>query len=225
MWMIMLISTSYGVYGLVVRPGSVPFPVGIASLGEWLWVPAVGLFVVYPILLFPAVLRYRLYEIDIIIEPHPRLRIAYRDLGGVYFGAATATRAIFQTLSGQEEPPTLAIVASTLATAALFTPLRQRIQSFMDRRFYGRKYDARKTLETFSAKLRDETDLDALNGELVGVVWETMQSAHTSLWLRPDAPPRRASTLAAVPFTLYANWALIDACVVAKCNNARYGHR
>jgi hypothetical protein len=108
-------------------------------------------------------------------------------LAGVYFGGVTATQTIFQTITGQEKLPQLAIVASTLVIAALFSPLRRRIQSFIDRRFYRSKYDARKTLETFSTKLRDETDLEALSDELVGVVRETMQPAYVGLWLRPDS--------------------------------------
>ena len=104
----------------------------------------------------------------------------------VYFGGVTATQAIFRALTGQEQLPQLAIVASTLVIAALFNPLRRRIQSFIDRRFYRMKYDARQTLEAFSAKLRDETDLEALNSDLIGVVRETMQPAHVSLWLRPE---------------------------------------
>ncbi len=87
----------------------------------------------------------------------------------MYFGGVTATEAIFRALTGQEQQPQLAIVVSTLVIAALFNPLRRRIHAFIDRRFYRRKYDAAKTLEALSAKLREETDLDALNAELVSV--------------------------------------------------------
>jgi hypothetical protein len=139
-----------------------------------------------PISMGIAILRYRLYDIDIIINR----TLVYGSLTVllvlVYFGGVTATQTLFRYLTGQEQQPQLAVVVSTLAIAALFTPMRRRIQSFIDRRFFRRKYDAKKTSEAFSAKLRDETDLRALNGELVGVVMETMQPAHVSLWLHPD---------------------------------------
>jgi hypothetical protein len=139
-----------------------------------------------PIAVGFAVLKYRLYDIDVIINRALVYGALTAALLAVYFGGVAATQTVLRALSGQQEQPQLAIVVSTLVIAALFNPLRRRIQGFIDRRFYRSKYDARKTLEAFSAKLRDETDLDALSEELVGVVRETMQPAHISLWLRPE---------------------------------------
>jgi hypothetical protein len=111
-------------------------------------------------------------------------------LPSAYLGGVASAQAIFGALTGQQGQSQLAIVVSTLVIAALFNPLRRRIQAFIDRRFYRKKYDAAKTLEAFSAKLRNDTDLDALSGDLIRVVRETMQPAHVSLWLRPDPSPR-----------------------------------
>ena len=133
-----------------------------------------------------AILKYRLYDIDIIINRALVYGSLTVMLALVYFGGVTATETLFRALTGQEQQPQLAVVASTLAIAALFNPLRRRIQSFIDRRFYRSRYDARKTLEAFSARLRDETDLDSLNAELITVVQDTMQPEHASLWLRPN---------------------------------------
>ncbi len=129
-------------------------------------------------------------DIDLLINRTLVYGVLTGTLALVYFGGVAATQAIFRTLTGQEEQPQLAIVVSTLVIAALFNPLRRHIQAFIDRRFYRRKYDAAKTLEAFSARLRDETDLGALSDDLVGVVRDTMQPAHVSLWLRPELPPR-----------------------------------
>jgi hypothetical protein len=152
----------------------------IVALSALLVIPSI------PIATGIAILRYRLYDIDLIINRTLVYGSLSAALALVYFGGVATTQAIFRALTGQEQQPQLSVVVSTLAIAALFMPLRRRIQSFIDRRFYRRKYDARKTLEAFSAKLRDETDLDALSADLVAVVRETMQPAHVSLWLRLD---------------------------------------
>src|SRR5215218_9067520 len=139
-----------------------------------------------PISMGIAILRYRLYEIDLIINR----TLVYGSLTGLlallYFGSVTALQYLFSLLTGQGN--TLAIVASTLAIAALFNPLRRRIQKFMDRRFYRRKYDAAMILEAFGTKLRDQTDLEKLCEDLAEVVDETMQPAHVSVILRSEVP-------------------------------------
>ena len=144
-----------------------------------------------PISIGIAVLRARLFDIDVVINRTLVYASLTAMLALVYLGGVATTEAIFRALTGQQQQSQVAIVITTLVIAALFNPLRRRNQSFIDRRFYRRKYDARKTLEAFSARLRDETDLEALNDELVGVVKETMQPASVSLWLRPVTAPQR----------------------------------
>ena len=141
-------------------------------------------FLLVPFSIGVAVLRSHLFDIDILINRTLVYGLLTAMLALVYFGSIVVLQRIFIGLTGEQS--TLAVVASTLVIAALFNPLRRRIQGFIDRRFYRSKYDAAKTLEAFSAKLRNETDLDALSDDLVGVVRETMQPEHVSLWLRPD---------------------------------------
>ena len=149
-----------------------------------------------PISIGIAILKYRLYDIDRIINRTLVYGSLTAMLVALYFATILALQGIsslvfqapFRAFLGQESA--LATVAATLTMAALFNPLRRRIQYFIDRRFYRSKYDARRTLEAFSAQLRDETDLEALSDDLVGVVRETMQPAHVSLWLHPETAPK-----------------------------------
>jgi hypothetical protein len=145
---------------------------------------------IIPLLMTLAILRYRLYDIDLIIRRTLIYGALTTLLAGIYFGGVVLFQALLRPVTGEGND--LAIVATTLLIAALFLPLRRSIQGFIDRRFYRRKYDAARTLATFSETARDEVDLQALTGHLVAVVEETMQPAYASLWLRtPEGDPQK----------------------------------
>jgi hypothetical protein len=164
--------------GVVIIPYSVSLSILVMSLS------LLGL----PLFTGIAIVRHRLYDIDLLINRTLVYGSLTAMLALVYLAGVMGLQAALRALTGQES--TLAVVASTLTIAALFNSLRRRVQGFVDRRFYRSKYDARKTLEAFSAKLRDETYLEALNDDLVEAVRETMQPAHVSLWLRPSSDAR-----------------------------------
>jgi hypothetical protein len=149
-------------------------------LGELVWLVAP---LSLPVAAGIAILKYRLYDIDLVINRTLVYGVLTVMLAGVYFGSVVVLQEALRALTGQESQ--LAVVVSTLMIAALFSPLKRRIQAFIDRRFYRRKYDAAQILEAFGAKLRDEVDLDQLTDDLAGVVRETLQPAYVSLWLRP----------------------------------------
>jgi len=157
-------------------------------LGDVFWLVMLIGFAGMPVAVGVAILRYRLYDIDLVINRTLVYGSLSVLLAATYYVSVAVLQGVFRALTGGQS--TLAVVASTLAIAALFVPVKRRIQGFIDRVFYRSKYDARKTLEAFSAQLRNETDLEALSDDLVGVVRETMQPAHVSLWLRPDTAAR-----------------------------------
>jgi hypothetical protein len=179
-----------GLLYLVAMVTSFIFPSGAwFQVGSPLWLDLVAYtallsFTLVPIAVGVAMLRYRLYDIDLVINRTLVYGSLTATLVALYFGGVTATQAFFRVLTGQEQQPQFAVVVSTLAIAALFSPLRRRIQAIIDRRFYRRKYDAQQTLSTFSRKLREETDLDSLDAELLSVVRATVQPEHVSLWVR-----------------------------------------
>jgi len=168
--------------GSLTIPSSVPVSILIIS------VSLLGL----PVLTGIAIVRHRLYDIDILINRTLVYASLTAMLALVYVGGVIGLQAALHALTGQES--TLAIVASTLAIAALFNPLRRRVQGFVDRRFYRRKYDAAKTLAAFSSRLREETDLNALGADLVGVARVIVQPQYVSLWLRPKTAPKGTPT-------------------------------
>lgn len=147
-------------------------------------------FLAIPSAMALAILKYRLYDIDVVINRTLVYGALSVTLALVYFGSIALLQGTWIALTGQTSQ--LAVVASTLLIAALFNPVRNHIQAFIDRRFYRRKYDAAKTLEEFSVTLREETNLEALNAELLSVVRDTVQPEHTSLWLRERPEDLRA---------------------------------
>ena len=182
--LIMMLGVPYTIELNLPSGSPLPWWIPAMSAGWWL------VLTIVPFSLSIAVLRYRLYDIDLVINRtlvYGSLTVA---LGLVYFGSVASLQYAFRVLTGHEDFPQLTVVASTLVIAALFDPLRRRIQALIDKSFYRQRYDARKTLEAFSARLREETDLGSLNAELITVVRETMQPEHVSLWLRPDTSSR-----------------------------------
>jgi hypothetical protein len=170
---------TYGSIGLAAVIAAIWIP-----LGDWFqWVAAVMGSLWFAACVAVAILRYRLYDIDVIVNRTLVYGGLTALLGGIYVGAVFGLGGLVRSVAGHGNNG-LVVAASTLAVAALFSPARRALQAFIDRRFYRSKYDAARTLESFGARLRDDVDIDELSGHLVGVVHETMQPAHVSLWLR-----------------------------------------
>lgn len=159
--------------------------------GVWNYVVNMLAVTAIPLAIAVAVARYRLWDLDLIIRRTTQYALLTGILALVYFGSVIVLQRLITPLTGDSTP---AIVLSTLLIAALFLPLRRRIQDTIDHRFFRRKYDAEQVMERFAATARDETDLDALTAELVRVIQETMQPEHVSVWLKPTADDQKKFT-------------------------------
>jgi hypothetical protein len=184
-WSLWAFSVALTVLSLLLLVLNLSHP-GIHVYDYWLgYALVVATTPAIPVSIGIAILRYRLCDIDRIINRTLVYGALTVTLAVLYFGGVTATQALLRVVTGQHQGPQLVVVASTLLIAALFSPLRRRIQGFIDRRFYRSKYDASRTLQDFSGRLRDETDLEHLNSELLSIIREPMQPEHVSLWLAP----------------------------------------
>ena len=185
-WVVFGFAAALVGFTAVIALSFVPAIRDVGPLGYMVFSTLVyGFLALIPLSIGVAILRSRLYDIDVVINRALVYGPLTATLVALYFGGIVVLQRLFVALTGQQS--TLAVVASTLAIAALFHPLRRRVQALVDRRFYRRKYDAAKTLASFNSRLREETDLDSLSEEVLGVVRETMQPEHASLWLRPNA--------------------------------------
>jgi hypothetical protein len=195
-WIVFGVTVTYLIeFGYTLCSGLFPSFFSTGSLADLILSPIVtGLPILIPLSFGFAILRYRLWEIDHIINRTLVYASLTVLLALIYLGLVIALQSLVRVLTGAGTQQPLIIVASTLMIAALFQPLRRRIQAIIDRRFYRRKYDAAKTVEAFSATLRNEVDLSQLSEQLLAVVQETMQPTHISLWLRPPESSRAGKT-------------------------------
>jgi hypothetical protein len=181
-WLLFACGLFAAVYASTLLPNLFSSPNSAWSSNLWYVGGPVALMAI-PAAIAVAILKYRLWDIDVIIRKTLVYGVLTALLALVYFGSVVLLQRLFGSLTGVAQSP-LAVIISTLAIAALFTPLRRRIQDVIDRRFFRKKYDAQRVLAQFAVTARDETDLDALTGELARVVQETLQPEQVSVWLR-----------------------------------------